>query len=171
MMSTSLHAENNLISANTATQYSLGISGGSMLGSMWNYVVNHFRRLAIDYFYPYIKKWSFKSYGPTGSHSVIRLTTRTAFKKCIFGSLEAETMRFIAQNKSIPVPKVIDRWTSQDGSEAIVMEWIQGNTLETVWPSLNDDQMSCLGEQLREYIHELRSLRQPVHLLFEWWTL
>jgi aminoglycoside phosphotransferase (APT) family kinase protein len=84
----------------------------------------------------------------------------TAFKKCIFGSLQAETMRFIAQNTSIPIPKAIDHWAMcQDGGEAIVMEWSQGNTLETVSPSLNDVQKSCLVEQLQGYISELRSLR------------
>ena len=45
---------------------------------------NHFCRIAINYFYLY-KSEVLKTYGSTSSHRVIRLTTHSAFKKCISG--------------------------------------------------------------------------------------
>ncbi|KAF8525361.1 kinase-like domain-containing protein [Gautieria morchelliformis] len=140
-------------------------SMGSVVGLMWHFTFNHFRRLAITYFYLYIKTWSLRIYGSTSSRRVIRLTKTTAFKRAFATSFEAETMRFISLNTSIPIPKVIDHWVMpQAGREGIIMEWIQGRTLKTVWPSLNDNQKFLLAEQLRGYISELRSLAQPEHL-------
>ena len=80
---------------------------------------------------------------------VIRLTKHTVFKEAFLTAHEAETMQFVSQNTSIPIPKVIDHWPMSQGTEGIVMEFIQGRPLETIWPSLNDDQRSHLAEQLQ----------------------
>ena len=100
----------------------------------------------------------------------IRLTKHAVFKEAFLTAHEAETMRFVAQNTSIPIPKMIDHWPMSHGTEGIameymqerplkgiVMEYIQGRPLATVWPSLNDDQKSHLVEQLQGYISELPS--------------
>jgi serine/threonine protein kinase len=104
-------------------------------------------------------------YGSMDSPRVIRLTKHTVFKRAFSRSHEAATMCMVSRNTSIPIPKVIDHWfLSQSDREGIVMEWIPGKTLESVWPSLNDDQRSHIAEQLKGYISELRSLTQPKHL-------
>lgn len=136
-----------------------------MFGSIWRFIVNRSRRLAITYLDAYIEKRSFRMYPRMDSPRVIRLTKHTVFKEAFLKAYEAETMRMISQNTSIPIPKVIDHWLmSQKDREAIVMEWVPGKTLESVWPSLNDGQKSHIAEQLERYISELRSLAQPKHL-------
>ena len=91
-------------------------------------------------------------------------------------------MRFISQNTSVPIPKVIDNWVmsqntsiptpkvtdnwvmSQGDHEGIVMEFVPGKPLKTVWPSLNHDQKFRLAQQFQGYVSELRSLTQPKNL-------
>ena len=96
---------------------------------------------------------------------VFRLTKHTLFKEAFSATCEAETMCFISQNTSVPIPKVIYNWLMyKSGYEGIVMEFIQGRLLDTAWPSLNDDQKSHLKAQLQGYISELRSLTPPENL-------
>ena len=48
--------------------------------------------------------------------------------------LEAETLRFISANTTIPVPHVYNLWEAQDGKEAsFTMNWIEG---QTTWEGL-----------------------------------
>jgi len=107
-------------------------------------------------------KWSRRTYGFNGSHRVFRLTKSIAIK---FGikvrSYEAGTMRYIRQHTSIPVPDVFDVWTQKDGSPVIVMEWIDGKTLEMAWPMLSPEDKQIIANQLKTYIDQLRTLRQP----------
>ncbi|KAI9933695.1 hypothetical protein ASPWEDRAFT_167965 [Aspergillus wentii DTO 134E9] len=72
---------------------------------------------------------------------------------------EAETLRFIAANTSIPVPNVHDvRW--QDGRVTeIVMDFVPGKTLEDAWENMDSNQKACVTEELRGYMCELRQLK------------
>ena len=70
---------------------------------------------------------------------------------------EAETMRFIAANTSIPVPRVYE----EEGGlvPSITMDYIEGETLEAVWNGLPEEQKLDIAEQLKGILSQLRSLK------------
>lgn len=52
---------------------------------------------------------------------------------------EANTMRFIRENTNIPIPEVYDAYTHDEtGHVCIVMERVEGQTLQEAWPSYDD---------------------------------
>ncbi|KAI8722687.1 APH domain-containing protein [Fusarium sp. LHS14.1] len=73
---------------------------------------------------------------------------------------EAATMRFVATNTSVPVPKV---WCSfvRNGRAYIVMERIQGDYISTGWDERSQESSDKLLAQLKVLIENLRSL-QPL---------
>lgn len=73
---------------------------------------------------------------------------------------EAATMRFIAENTNIPVPKVLSAFVRK-GTAHIVMEKIQGQELAKLWHHISDQTRASLLDQLRRYVDELRALQPP----------
>ncbi|KAK2803491.1 hypothetical protein FQN50_006926 [Emmonsiellopsis sp. PD_5] len=73
---------------------------------------------------------------------------------------EAATMRFIAENTSIPVPKI---WCAfkRNGCVYIVMERIQGDCISKGWNYRTKKSQDKLLAQLKLMIEELRSLQPP----------
>ncbi|KAH7248414.1 kinase-like domain-containing protein [Fusarium solani] len=73
---------------------------------------------------------------------------------------EAATMRFVATNTSVPVPKV---WCSfvHNGRTYIVMERIQGDCISRGWDDRSKESKDKLLAQLKLMMQELRSL-QPL---------
>ncbi|KAF8889280.1 kinase-like domain-containing protein [Infundibulicybe gibba] len=80
-----------------------------------------------------------------------------------YRSHEPETMLFIQEHTSIPVPRVYDHWLS-DGALITLMEWVDGRTLEAAWPDLTHTEKIRIFAQLKRYVEELRSLEQPPSL-------
>ena len=75
---------------------------------------------------------------------------------------EAATMRYIAENTSIPVPKVLCAFVRKGKNRAyIVMEKIRGNPLPAVWGTLSEDSRDKVYSQLKLMLQELRSLQPP----------
>ena len=72
---------------------------------------------------------------------------------------EALTLRFIAENTTLPVPKVHDVRMEDDKVVGIVMDYMPGTQLDGIWDNLNPDQKQSIAEQLRGYISQLRSLK------------
>ncbi|KAI9927112.1 hypothetical protein ASPWEDRAFT_55379 [Aspergillus wentii DTO 134E9] len=93
--------------------------------------------------------------------SVLMLTDRLCVK---YGTLvdltEASTMRFIAQNTSIPVPKVLCAFKHHD-STYIVMERIKGDMIGAGWVRRSDESKAKLLSQLKKMIEEMRALQPP----------
>ena len=86
-------------------------------------------------------------------------------KFCIkFGSLrnlpEASTMRFIAQNTSIPVPKVYCAFTRK-GRTYIAMERINGEMLGRTWVKRSDESKAKILQQLKRMVDEMRNIPPP----------
>ncbi|EIN06796.1 kinase-like protein, partial [Punctularia strigosozonata HHB-11173 SS5] len=77
---------------------------------------------------------------------------------------EAEALAFVQQNTSIPLPRVLDSWEDDDKSQEkayLLMEFVQGDTLRHAWPTMTQEARNYAIAQLRAYVAELRSLRQP----------
>jgi serine/threonine protein kinase len=129
---------------------------------IWCAANQHLRRCVVDHFEQLVVNWSRRIYGRTGSPRVYRLTNATAIKFCMkTRSHEAETMRFVRTHTSISIPEVLDAWIKEDGSLTMVMEWVEGQDLAIVWPKLRPADKQHVADQLKHYLNELHSLRQP----------
>jgi len=73
---------------------------------------------------------------------------------------EASTMNFVAENTSIPVPKVHCSFI-HNGRAYIVMERIQGESLGDSWAGRTQQSKDKITAQLRAIFEELRALKPP----------
>jgi aminoglycoside phosphotransferase (APT) family kinase protein len=91
--------------------------------------------------------------------TVIRVGNNLVVKSGNIRSHEAETLRFIATNTTIPVPKVHDvQW--EDGKVvAIVMDYMPGERLDEAWDTLDVDQKLSIASELHSYMNQLRDLK------------
>eukprot|EP00177_Eucheuma_denticulatum_P001342 GFKZ01002437.1.p1 GENE.GFKZ01002437.1~~GFKZ01002437.1.p1 ORF type:complete len:274 (+),score=19.16 GFKZ01002437.1:747-1568(+) len=74
--------------------------------------------------------------------------------------VEADTLRFIAKNTSIPVPKVYGVHIDDDSVAYIIMQYIGGENLLSVWSSLRNSEKEAIGEQLKGFLRDLRRFRE-----------
>ena len=70
---------------------------------------------------------------------------------------EAEAMRFVSSNTSIPVPTVYDAYV-REGNSYIIMSRAKGAPLGQVWDRLSIEQKALILRQLNHYVAELESL-------------
>ncbi|CAG8001878.1 unnamed protein product [Penicillium salamii] len=93
--------------------------------------------------------------------TVLMLTDRICVKYREYIDIsEAATMRFISQNTSLPVPKVLCAFTHGNFSY-IVMERIKGEMIGVGWVYRNEESKTKLLAQLKKMILEMRELRPP----------
>ncbi|KAF1838177.1 kinase-like protein [Decorospora gaudefroyi] len=74
--------------------------------------------------------------------------------------MEAATMIYVAQNTSIPVPKVYSSFIHKNRAY-IIMERIRGKDLASAWKSLSKESLQKILSQLKDIIQELRSIEPP----------
>ncbi|KAI0406625.1 kinase-like protein [Xylaria palmicola] len=67
---------------------------------------------------------------------------------------EAEVMRFVCENTTIPVPRV-----HATTPTSITMDYVEGTTLSESWNDLSDAERTEVGAQLRDYINQLRAIK------------
>ncbi|KAF8523626.1 kinase-like domain-containing protein [Gautieria morchelliformis] len=70
-------------------------------------------------------------------------------------------MRYIANNTSIPVPKVQRVWC-HNGVTYITMDIVDGEELGDVWHKMSEGTKRRVVEQLKGYLGQLRALKPPV---------
>ncbi|KAL2816967.1 kinase-like domain-containing protein [Aspergillus granulosus] len=91
--------------------------------------------------------------------TVVRVSNNLVVKSGNLRPHEAQTLRFIATNTTIPVPKVHDvRWEN-DQVAAIVMEYMPGKRLDEAWDTLDSTQKLSIVDELHSYINQLRNLK------------
>lgn len=73
---------------------------------------------------------------------------------------EAETMRIVRRETSIPVPEVYNAYRDDEtGHVCIVMEFVQGKQLDQAWPELSGEEKESIIQQLAGYFKELRQIK------------
>lgn len=76
--------------------------------------------------------------------------------------LEGENMVFVQQNTRIKVPRVYALYMNDAATKSyIVMEYIEGDTLEAAWPLLSEAEKEKITGILKGYFIELRKLLSP----------
>lgn len=75
-------------------------------------------------------------------------------------SAEAASMRLARERTSVPVPRILKTIIPENDKEygIIFMEYIQGESLESAWPSLQDEDKENVLAQLRDYMHQLHQV-------------
>ncbi|KAJ5384283.1 hypothetical protein N7517_002194 [Penicillium concentricum] len=68
-------------------------------------------------------------------------------------------MRYIAENTTIPIPHVHETQIHDGGVESILMDYIEGQTLQDAWSSMIPSQRMSVAQELHGYIQQLRGLK------------
>jgi serine/threonine protein kinase len=91
---------------------------------------------------------------------IVRISENLVVKKADdIPAHEAPTLRFVAENTTIPVPKVHDARLEDGKVVGIVMDYMPGKPLDDIWNPLSPDQKQSIAEQLRGYLSQLRNLK------------
>lgn len=78
---------------------------------------------------------------------------------------EANTLQFVRERTTIPVPVVLDAWKLRDVS-VLLMEWIPDcQPIKNVWACLTDSQKQEIATATREYVDQLRAIPPPANVL------
>lgn len=72
---------------------------------------------------------------------------------------EAPTLRYVAANTTIPVPRVHDVHWEDGRVTAIEMDYMPGKTLQEVWDTLDHNQKVSIADELHQYVSQLRGLK------------
>lgn len=60
---------------------------------------------------------------------------------------EVTTLKHLAAYPDIPVPKILRDWVDGNGQYFVLLERIQGQTLEQAWSSLSDTQKIAIADE------------------------
>ncbi|KAM0718393.1 hypothetical protein Q7P37_005463 [Cladosporium fusiforme] len=90
---------------------------------------------------------------PISKHAIVK----TGFRVHL---TEAATMKFVAENTTIPVPKVYCSFVHR-GRAFILMERIQGDDIPSAWKRLAEPGRQKVYTQLRGMLQQLRALKPP----------
>jgi serine/threonine protein kinase len=73
---------------------------------------------------------------------------------------EASNLRFVAENTTIPVPRVYSVTKNSLGvTVSIEMDYMPGRGLDKAWPDMTEAQRLSVVEELRGYVLQLRNLK------------
>ncbi|EMD35876.1 hypothetical protein CERSUDRAFT_138627 [Gelatoporia subvermispora B] len=81
-------------------------------------------------------------------------------RSSLFGADEANIIRYIRKNTTIPVPRIVLS-TQGFGSAFMLMEYVEGEVLEHAWRTMDETQRANIVRQLRSYLVQLRGLPPP----------
>jgi aminoglycoside phosphotransferase (APT) family kinase protein len=98
-------------------------------------------------------------------HSVRKISDDTLVKASWnFGDqhLEASTIEFVRTHTTIPIPRVRRRFEDEEALSIIVMDYIPGERLDLIWPSLSLWSKLWVALTLRRYIRQLRQINSSV---------
>ncbi|KAL4935219.1 hypothetical protein BDV06DRAFT_229026 [Aspergillus oleicola] len=100
---------------------------------------------------------------PDTSAKVVRVNKHFAVKMGHGVTLiEAENMRFLAENSKVPVPKVHAAFRDTGTNKTyIIMQYLHGDILQQLVPSLNLGEKVTICNLIKDAITELRSIPPP----------
>lgn len=77
---------------------------------------------------------------------------------------EAQTMMFIRDNTTIPVPRILDAY-HEDGSNYMVMEYMEGTLLKYAWAKMSEAEQAVIIKEMRDYVGQMRRIPAPKDVL------
>lgn len=104
-----------------------------------------------------------KRYNDYFSTNVLRIGFGQIVKlRC--NPVEVEAMEYIRQHTSIPVPKVIKIYSyiyEGDDFQDVIMQYIDGESLDVAWHNMTKASKQDLSKELAEYVDQMRQLTPP----------
>ncbi|KAJ5811436.1 hypothetical protein N7474_007737 [Penicillium riverlandense] len=91
--------------------------------------------------------------------TITRLGNNPVVKSGDLRSHEAATLRCIAANTTIPVPKVHGIHWENGKVASFVMDYMPGKRLDEAWDTLDSNQKLSIADELHSYINQLRELK------------
>ncbi|KAI0633123.1 kinase-like domain-containing protein [Trametes polyzona] len=79
---------------------------------------------------------------------------------CHLRESEAKAQALVREQTTIPVPEV-HRFFEHEGTAYFVMEYVQGDTLDSCWNDLYNWQKLRIAFTLRNYVRQMRQIRTP----------
>ncbi|KAE8344080.1 hypothetical protein BDV24DRAFT_149327 [Aspergillus arachidicola] len=76
--------------------------------------------------------------------------------------IEVQNIEFLKQHTTIPIPSVIREWTDDSDWYFILINCLNGQTIEEAWPTLSQPQKEHIADQVAEYIQQLRQFQSPI---------
>lgn len=99
------------------------------------------------------EEWATRKVVGIGEHFVAKYSSSN-------DPIEGENLLFLEQNNLHGfTPRLYAMWKEDDGTLFIVMERLRGNTLESLWPSLQEPQKDIILSQTQAIIKQLRSIQ------------
>lgn len=71
---------------------------------------------------------------------------------------EADIMKYLKEKTSIPIPEVKNIY-KKDNITYIVMEYIEGETLENIISNINNKDFEKIMSEIKKYLNELRNIK------------
>ena len=96
------------------------------------------------------------------TNGVRKISDHTLVKSTFdFGArhLEASSSEFVRARTTIQIPRIRRTFVDEDGLSFIVMDYIPGERLDHVWPSLSLWTKLWVALTLRRYIRQLRRIK------------
>ncbi|KAH7019915.1 kinase-like domain-containing protein [Ilyonectria destructans] len=92
---------------------------------------------------------------------VFKIDSKTIMKTGdIVRMAEAEVMKFVHANTSIPVPEVHSAYRDEaSGHVVILMDFMEGENLDKAWPGFTEAERESVVSQLLGYMAQLRSFK------------
>lgn len=72
---------------------------------------------------------------------------------------EVANTEFIHAHTSIPIPKIAKDWVDKDGRQFLMVDRVEGENLQTAWPTLPQDAKIRVAEQTANSLQQLRNLQ------------
>ncbi|KAM0413599.1 hypothetical protein ACHAPT_013623 [Fusarium lateritium] len=76
-------------------------------------------------------------------------------------NFEAENIRYLREQTTIPVPIIVEEWSEENGRYFIITKRIRGEPLSAVWGSMSTAERDGVAKQTADFLHQLRQLRSP----------
>ncbi|KAB5526463.1 kinase-like domain-containing protein [Coniochaeta sp. 2T2.1] len=74
---------------------------------------------------------------------------------------EAENIRFLKENTTIPVPAIVEEWREPNGQYFIITKRIAGEPLSSAWGAMSGVERDRVAKQTADFLGQLRHLRSP----------
>jgi len=93
---------------------------------------------------------------------VVKLSDTLVAKYGALDPVEAETMKYVAENSDVPLPKVHRTLTNPVTKYTyIIMDFVPGETLEDMLPSLTQPEKDDIAQLIKTAVDKLRAMPEP----------
>ncbi|KAM0273512.1 hypothetical protein ACHAQH_008308 [Verticillium albo-atrum] len=96
---------------------------------------------------------------------VLKIDSKTVVKLAPdLDMAEVDNLGFIHSHTTIPVPKILNAY-EKEGYRYIVMEFLEGEKLDSAWPKLSVEDRESICSELHEYLCQMRDILAPQDLI------